>query len=276
MWTQERLHDLTVRQRRFFRSGKTLDLDWRMEQLRRLKQAVLARQKEITAALSADLGRSEAEGTLCDVGPVVMEINENIRGLRRWAKPELHFSGLTAFPSTVTRVYKMPYGVSLIISPFNFPFVLSLAVLAAAMAGGNTAIVKVSSKSPHCTEVLKRLIADSFPDDYVALVDGGHDVADLLLEERFDKIFYTGSPKVGAHVMEAAAKTISSVSSAAKALGAASATSRVSTSSRVIPFFMHVTPFPMFQGLYYINGCFTAYTAWIVRPAAFTAATVKF
>jgi aldehyde dehydrogenase (NAD+) len=211
MWTQERLHDLTVRQRQFFRSGKTLDLDWRTEQLRRLKQAVLARQKEITAALSADLGRSEAEGMLCDVGPVVMEINENIHCLRRWARPELHFSGLTAFPSTVTRVYKMPYGVSLIISPFNFPFVLSLAVLAAAMAGGNTAIIKVSSKSPHCTEVLKRLIADSFPDNYVALVDGGHDVADLLLEERFDKIFYTGSPKVGAHVMEAAAKHLTPV-----------------------------------------------------------------
>ena len=211
MWTQERLHDLTARQRRLFRSGKTLDLDWRIEQLRRLKQAVLARQKEIAAALSADLGRSVTEAMLCDVGPVVTEINENLHGLRRWAKPELHFSGLACFPSTVTRVYKMPYGVSLIISPFNFPFTLSLGVLAAAIAGGNTAILKASSKSPHCTEVLKRLLADNFPDDYVALVDGGHDVADLLLAERFDKIFYTGSPKVGVHVLEAAARHLTPV-----------------------------------------------------------------
>lgn len=211
MWTQERIRDLVARQRRFFRSGETLELDRRIELLRRLRQAVLAREEEITAALAADLGRSAVEGFLCDVGPVVTEINENIRGLRRWAKPELRFSGLNCFPSTVTRVYKMPYGVCLIISPFNFPFLLSLGVLAAAIAGGNTAILKASSKSPHSTEVLKRLIADSFPDDCVALVDGGHDVADLLLAERFDKIFYTGSPKVGVHVMEAAAKHLTPV-----------------------------------------------------------------
>ena len=211
MWTQERIRDLVARQRRFFRSGETLELDRRIELLRRLRQAVLAREEEITAALAADLGRSAVEGFLCDVGPVVTEINENIRGLRRWAKPELRFSGLNCFPSTVTRVYKMPYGVCLIISPFNFPFLLSLGVLAAAIAGGNTAILKASSKSPHSTEVLKRLIADSFPDDCVALVNGGHDVADLLLAERFDKIFYTGSPKVGVHVMEAAAKHLTPV-----------------------------------------------------------------
>lgn len=206
MWTQERIQDLLDRQRRFFRSGKTLEPAWRMEQLRRLKQAVLAREKELTAALAADLGRSPVEGYLSDVGAVVTEINENLHGLRRWAKPELRFSGLACFPSTVTWVYKMPYGVSLIISPFNFPFYLSLGVLAAALAAGNTAVLKTSSKSAHCTEVLKRLIADTFPDHYVALVDGGHETADLLLEQRFDKIFYTGSPKVGVHVMEAAAR----------------------------------------------------------------------
>ncbi|MBQ1410769.1 MAG: aldehyde dehydrogenase family protein [Oscillospiraceae bacterium] len=211
MWTQERIQDLATRQRRFFRSGGTLDLDWRIQQLRRLKQAVLAHRDEITAALAADLGRSEMESDLCDIGQVIAEINENMHGLRRWAKPELHFSGLACFPSTVTRVYKMPYGLCLIISPFNFPFLLSLGVLAAAIAGGNTAILKASSKSAHCTEVLKHLIADTFPDHYVALVDGGHETADLLLQTRFDKIFYTGSPKVGVHVMEAAARHLTPV-----------------------------------------------------------------
>lgn len=211
MWTQTRIQDLVTRQRQYFRTGKTLDIDWRIAQLRKLKQAVLSREKEIIAALAADLGRSEAEAYLSDIGPVVTEINENIRGLRRWARPELRFSGLSCFPSTVTRVYKMPYGVSLIISPFNFPFLLSLGVLAAAIAGGNTAVLKASAKSYHSTELLKRLIADSFPDDYIALVDGGHDVADLLLAERFDKIFYTGSPKVGVHVLEAAARHLTPV-----------------------------------------------------------------
>ena len=211
MWTQARIRELVTRQRQYFRTGKTLDIDWRIAQLRKLKQAVLSQEKEIIAALAADLGRSEAEAYLSDIGPVVTEINENIRGLRRWAKPELRFSGLSCFPSTVTRVYKMPYGVSLIISPFNFPFLLSLGVLAAAIAGGNTAVLKASAKSYHSTELLKRLIADSFPDDYIALVDGGHDVADLLLAEGFDKIFYTGSPKVGVHVLEAAARHLTPV-----------------------------------------------------------------
>ena len=211
MWTQTRIEDLLRRQRRFFKSGKTLDVDWRLEQLRRLKQAVVSHQKEIEAALAADLGRAPMEAYFCDVGSVIMEINETIKGLKRWARPETRFSGLTCFPSTVTKVYKMPYGVSLIISPFNFPFYLSLAVLAAAIAGGNTAVIKASSKSAHSTEVLKRLINDAFPDDYAALVDGGHEIADLLLEQRFDKIFYTGSPRVGVRVMEAAAKHLTPV-----------------------------------------------------------------
>ena len=211
MWTEERISELVEKQRRFFRTGATLDVDWRREQLLRLKKSLLAFETEIEAALAADLGRSAAEAYFCDVGAVVMEINETLRGLKRWARPETHFSGLACFPSLVTKVYKLPYGVSLIISPFNFPFTLSLGVLAAAIAGGNTAILKASSKSPHCTEVLKRLLADNFPDDYVALVDGGHDVADLLLAERFDKIFYTGSPKVGVHVLEAAARHLTPV-----------------------------------------------------------------
>ena len=211
MWTEERIGALVEKQRRFFRTGETLDLNWRLEQLRRLRQAILDNEAAMEAALAADLGRSEAEAYFCDVGSVVMEINETIRGLRRWARPETHFSGLTCFPSLITKVYHMPYGVSLIISPFNFPFMLSLGVLAAAIAGGNTAVIKASSKSAACTEVLKRMVAETFQEDYVALVDGGHDVADLCLAQRFDKLFYTGSPRVGVRVMEAAAKHLTPV-----------------------------------------------------------------
>ena len=211
MWTEEQIAALVEKQRCFFRTGKTLDVDWRLEQLRRLKAAVLANEKAIEEALAADLGRSAAEAYFCDVGAIVLEINEALRGLRRWARPETHFSGFTCFPSLVTKVYKLPYGVSLIVSPFNFPFLLSLGVLAAAIAGGNTAVVKASSKSFRSTEVLKRLIAETFPEEYVALVDGGHEVADLCLAQRFDKLFYTGSPRVGVRVMEAAAKHLTPV-----------------------------------------------------------------
>jgi aldehyde dehydrogenase (NAD+) len=115
------------------------------------------------------------------------------------------------FPSTVTRVYKMPYGVTLVISPFNFPILLTLGVVAAAMCGGNTVVIKPSSKSSACTEALKKFCAEVFPPEYVTLIDGGHDVADLCLAQRFDKIFYTGSPAVGKHVMAEAAKNLTPV-----------------------------------------------------------------
>ena len=210
-WNQESIHEAVERQRAFFRTGKTLDVSWRVAQLKALKAALISHEEEIERALREDLGRSVEEAYFCDVGSVLLEINETIRGLRRWARPELHFSGFVCFPSVITRVYKMPYGVSLIISPFNFPFLLSLGVLTASIAGGNTAVLKASSKSAACTEVLKKLVAETFPPEYAIVVDGGHDIADLCLEERFDKIFYTGSPRVGRHVMEMAAKRLTPV-----------------------------------------------------------------
>ena len=210
-YTQETVHEIVVKQRQFFRTGVTLDVNWRMEQLRKLKQAVLDREAQLEAALYEDLGKSPTEAYLCDLGPVIVEVNEILRGLRKWAQPERHFSGLMCFPSTSTTVYKMPYGVSLIISPFNFPILLTLGVLAAAISGGNTAVLKTSSKSAASTRALKELVADTFPEEFVTVIDGGHDVADMCLEERFDKIFYTGSPAVAKHVLEKASRHLTSV-----------------------------------------------------------------
>ena len=198
-------------QRRFFRTGQTLPVKWRIKQLKKLKQAVIAHQQEFIDALAQDLGRSEVEAYLCDVGPIIVEINEMISGLRRWARPECHWSGLMCFPSMVTKVYKMPYGVSLVISPFNFPILLTIGVVAAAMCGGNTVVVKSSSKSAASTAALKKFFAEVFPPEYITLIDGGHDVADMCLAQRFDKIFYTGSPSVGKHVLAEAAKNLTPV-----------------------------------------------------------------
>ena len=208
---EERIRQIVAAQRRFFRTGETLPVKWRIQQLKRLKAAVIAHADEFTAALAEDLGRSEVEAYLCDVGPIIVEINEMISGLRRWSRPEWHFSGLMCFPSLVTKVYKMPYGVSLVISPFNFPILLTIGVVAAAMCGGNTVVVKSSSKSAACTAVLKRFFAEVFPPEYITLIDGGHDVADICLAQRFDKIFYTGSPAVGKHVLAEAAKNLTPV-----------------------------------------------------------------
>ena len=210
-YTKVKISAVVAEQRKFFRSGATLDVKWRMEQLKKLKQAVIEHEEELEAALYEDLGKSKTEAYLCDIGPVIVEVNEILKGLKKWARPERHFSGLMCFPSTSTRVYKMPYGVTLIISPFNFPILLTLGVLAASISGGNTAVVKASSKSAASTRALQKLIAEIFPENYVTLIDGGHDVADMCLAERFDKIFYTGSPAVGKHVLAEAAKNLTPV-----------------------------------------------------------------
>ena len=210
-WDRESIAKAVEAQRAFFHTGVTLDVGWRIESLKKLKEAVKTYRPRMIAALKEDLGRHPTEAYFCDVGTVIVEINETIRGLRKWARPETRYSGLLCFPSVKTKVYKMPYGTTLIISPFNFPFTLSLGVLTAAIAGGNTAVIKASSKSVGCTRVLGDLIRDAFPPEYVTVVDGGHDVADLCLEERFDKIFYTGSPKVAKHVMERASAHLTPV-----------------------------------------------------------------
>ena len=152
-YTKEDIHNLVLAQREFFLSGITLDVNFRIAQLKRLKEMMLSNSEKIEKALKEDLGRSDAEAYFCDIGSVVMEINEYIKGIKKWNRPERHGSGLACFPSTTTKVYKLPYGVSLIISPFNFPFLLSVGVLAASMAGGNTALIKASSKSKASTEV---------------------------------------------------------------------------------------------------------------------------
>jgi aldehyde dehydrogenase (NAD+) len=209
--TQETVHAIVEKQRAYFHTGATLDVNFRIEQLKKLKQSVLDHRELLEQALYEDLNKSPVEAYLCDLGPVIVEVDEILKGIRRWARPERHFSGLMCFPSTGTTVYKMPYGVSLIISPFNFPILLTLGVLAASISGGNTAVLKTSSKSAASTKALQKMIADTFPEEYVTVVDGGHDVADMCLSERFDKIFYTGSPAVAKHVLEMAAKNLTSV-----------------------------------------------------------------
>lgn len=208
VFSEQEIGRVVAAQRGFFRSGTTLDVGWRIRQLKKLRAAIRASERELEEALQADLGRSRVEAYLCDIGPAIAEISEMIRHLRRWARPETHFSGFHCFPSLITRVYKMPYGVTLVVSPFNFPVLLTLGVAAASISGGNTVVIKASSKSSACTEVMARMIADNFPPEFITLIGGGHDVADMCLRQCFDKIFYTGSPAVGRHVLREAADNL--------------------------------------------------------------------
>ncbi len=209
--TEEEIIQIMERQRTFFRSGSTLDAGWRVLQLKKLQNALKENADALSEALYQDLRKSRTEAWLTDIGPSLAEIGEMIKGTKKWAKPETHYSGITCFPSLVTKVYKMPYGVTLIISPFNFPVLLTLSVLAASLSAGNTAVLKLSSKSKHCSKAIRKMIEETFPEEYVCVIEGGHDVADLCLKQRFDKIFYTGSPKVGRHILEEAAKNLTPV-----------------------------------------------------------------
>ena len=211
IYTSEKIKEIIAGQREFFKTGKTLDVNFRIEALKKLKNAIESNVPVLEEALMLDLGRSRTEAYFSDIGSVISDINETLKHIKQWAKPETHFSGIKAFPSITTKVYKIPYGVTLIFSPYNYPVFLSFSPLIASLAAGNTAIVKVSSKTPNCSDVIAETLRKAFDERYVAIIKGNHDVANILLEERFDKIFYTGSPKTAGRILLSAAKNLTPV-----------------------------------------------------------------
>jgi len=198
------------RQRAFFDTGKTKALSFRLDRLKRLQDAIRRFEPEIAAALRADLNKSAFEAYATEVGCVLSELRSAIRHLPRWAKPERVRPGLVQFGSS-GRIYREPYGVALIMAPWNYPFQLALAPLVGAVAAGNCAVVKPSELAPNTGAVLERLIAQTFEPEHVTVVQGDAAASAALLEERFDYIFFTGSSRVGALVLEAAARHLTPV-----------------------------------------------------------------
>ena len=197
-------------QRRFFASGATKPYAARREALERLAQALVTCEQDLQAALAEDLGKSEFEGYLTEIGYCRHELRYTIRKLKRWMKPRRVRTPLLAQAGSSV-VHYVPLGVNLIVCPFNYPVHLTLAPLTAAIAAGNTAVVKTSEQTPACSEVLRRLIEETFDRRHVACVTGGVAETTALLNERFDHIFFTGSPRVGAIVMKAAAEHLTPV-----------------------------------------------------------------
>ena len=197
-------------QKAFFRRGDTLRTDFRICALQRLKKAILAREGELNAALKADLNKSPDESYATETGMVLHELNFAISHLRRWAAPKVRPTSLSQFPAT-GRVLPTPYGCSLIISPWNYPFHLAMVPLVSALAAGNTAVVKPSEDTPAVAGFIADLIAEVFAPEYVTVVRGHREVNQALLDLPFDKIFFTGSPFVGQVVMEKAAAHLASV-----------------------------------------------------------------
>ena len=201
------IDEILQRQRAFFQSGATLDVDFRIRALKKLRGAVDRYEKEISAALTADLGKSDFEGFMCETGLVRSELSYMIRHTRRFAREKTVYTPLAQFASRSFRK-PSPYGNVLIMSPWNYPFLLTIDPLADAIAAGNTAIVKPSAYSPATSAVIEKIITECFGPEYVAVVTGGRKENARLLEKKFDLVFFTGSQNVGKEVLRHTAETL--------------------------------------------------------------------
>ena len=206
----ERIEAVVRAQREYFASGATLERRFREEQLRRLQQALHKWHEPLCKALWADLHKSEQEAVLTELSIVEGEVKTHLRHLKRWMRTERRSTPLKMMPSR-SRIVSEPLGVSLIISPWNYPVQLLLNPLVGAISAGCTAVLKPSPYVPAVSHVIEQMVADTFEERYVAVVQGNRDVNRLLLEQRYDIIFFTGSPTLGRTVMSAAAKNLTPV-----------------------------------------------------------------
>ena len=198
--TSQEIQALLEKQRAYYRSGATISVKFRIEQLKKLYATVKKYQTEINDALKSDLGKSHYEGFMCESGLVLTEISYMIKHTKKFAKRKTVMTPLAQFHS---HSYKqpVPYGNTLIMSPWNYPFLLTLDPLADAIAAGNTAIVKPSAYSPATSKMVEKIIKECFAPEYVVVVAGGRAENQALLDQKFDFIFFTGSQAVGKEVL---------------------------------------------------------------------------
>lgn len=210
MMTAQEIQELLARQRAFFQSGRTLALDFRLAQLAKLYQAVQKYESEINAALLHDLGKSFFEGFMCESGLVLGEISFMRKHLKKFAKPCRVRTPMAQFAAK-SFITPEPYGNILIMSPWNYPILLTLEPLVDAIAAGNTAILKPSAYAPASSEILQKIVSECFSPEYVAVVTGGRAENSALLGQKFDLIFFTGSQNVGREVLRQAAENLTPV-----------------------------------------------------------------
>ena len=199
-----------TQQQQYFRSGATLPLCFRRQMLRKLSNAMHEYEKPLAEALWIDLHKSYEEAYLTELSIVYGEIRNHLRHLSSWAKPERKSSPLAILPAS-SRIIKEPLGNTLIIAPWNYPVQLLLNPLVGAISAGCTAMLKPSPYVPNVSRVLTEMIRATFPEEYIAIVEGNRQVNQMLLAERWDLIFFTGSPSLGKMVMEAASKHLTPV-----------------------------------------------------------------
>ncbi len=201
---------LTSRQRAYFQTGATRSVAFRLCQLQNIYSAIESNEKALIGALHGDLRKSSQEAYATEIGLVLGEIRHALRNLPSWARPQRRRNSLLTWPARAF-VCPEPYGVALIIGPWNYPFQLLLAPLVGAIAAGNCVVLKPSEFAPQTAAAIARLIEAVFPGEYVAVVQGQRDVAEALLQQKWDTVFFTGSTSVGRAVMTAAARHLTPV-----------------------------------------------------------------
>lgn len=202
--------NILKKQKEFFQTHETKDVSFRIENLKKFMNAIEKYEKKITDALWTDLHKSYEEAYLTEISIVKSEIKNHLKHLKKWARPRRIPTPLPLLPSTSRLIYE-PLGVSLIIAPWNYPFQLLMNPLVGAISAGCTAILKPSPYTPTVAKVMEELITDTFEESYIGMVQGGRDVNKMLLEQRFDVIFFTGSPSLGKIVMKAASEHLTPV-----------------------------------------------------------------
>lgn len=201
---------LVTAQRACFNTGATLPLSARRAALQCLRAAITAHERDITAALRSDLNKSPTESYMCEIGMTLSELRFVERHLDGWARDRRHLTPLAQFPAKSLTVSE-PYGVVLIMSPWNYPFLLTVEPLIGAIAAGNCCVVKPSAYSPATSAVVRDILAECFPPEFVAVVEGGRAENQALLDQKFDYIFFTGGVEVGKEVMTRAARHLTPV-----------------------------------------------------------------
>ena len=209
MLTLTSIPETIKQQRGFFATNQTKDTSFRLQQLQRLKVVISSHQDEILKALKADLNKPEFEGYF-DLIAVTQEIDLALKQLPNWSRPQKVKSDLQQFPSQAL-IYPEPLGVVLIIGPWNYPFSLVLSPLVGAISAGNCAILKPSELAPHTSKIVNQIIDEAFDPSFVTVIEGGVEVSQELLKQKFDHIFFTGGTRIGKIVMKAAAEHLTPV-----------------------------------------------------------------
>ncbi|MGK7884797.1 MAG: aldehyde dehydrogenase [Crocosphaera sp.] len=197
-------------QNNFFLLGETQSIEFRKQQLRQLKQLIINNESQISEALYQDLGKCNFESYLSEISLIKKEINNTINNLKKWSKPRYVSTAIEQFPGRAF-IQSQPKGVVLIISPWNYPISLAIMPLIGAISAGNCAIIKPSELSPNTSNILEKIINNNFDNRYLKVIQGGKETSEKLLKEKWDHIFFTGSPSIGKIVMEAAAKQLTPV-----------------------------------------------------------------